>query len=132
MVPPMLIILDKEPTRGQFDLTSLRAVYCGAAPLDAATQSRIAGSFNVSVRQAYGTTETSPIISVAGVNPKTNMHGSVGRAVPNTALRVIDDEKQIVPLGEGGELCVKGPQVRGRARRVRGRRRVVAAATKPL
>ena len=102
MVPPMLVILDKEPTRGSYDLKSLRAVYCGAAPLDAATQGRIAGSFGVQVRQAYGTTETSPIISVAGVSPLTNKHGTVGRAVPNTLLRCCDDEKVLVPNSEGG------------------------------
>ena len=111
MVPPMLVILDKEPTRGGYDLSSLRALYCGAAPLDAATQTRIAEVFKAEVRQAYGTTETSPIISVANVSRAKNTYGSVGKLVPNTTCKVVDDEKVEVPVSEGGELCIKGPQV---------------------
>ena len=111
MVPPMLVLLDKEPARAHSDLSSLRACYCGAAPLDAATQSRFAREFEVEVRQAYGTTETAPIISVATVSRARNVYGSVGRAVPNTMLKLVDEERREVALAEGGELCVRGPQL---------------------
>lgn len=85
-------ILDKEPTCGNFNLSSLRAVYCGAAPLDADTQSRIACGFGVAVRQAYGTTETSPIISVAGTTGATNMSGSMENFTFATKATIAEGE----------------------------------------
>ena len=54
-------------------------------------------------------TETSP---VATVNPIQNIQiGTIGIPVPSTLCRVVDDAGEELPLGEVGELCVKGPQV---------------------
>jgi len=59
--------------------------------------------------EGYGMTETSP---VATVNPYQNIQvGTIGIPVPSTLCKVIDDEGNDLPLGERGELCVKGPQV---------------------
>ncbi|KAA0908896.1 AMP-binding protein, partial [Aquicoccus porphyridii] len=57
----------------------------------------------------YGMTETAPVVSV---NPFQNIQvGTIGIPVPSTLCKVIGDDGQEVPLGERGELCVKGPQV---------------------
>lgn len=58
----------------------------------------------------HGLTETSP---VASTNPygKQSRLGTVGIPVPATAMKVIDEEGVELPLGERGELCIKGPQV---------------------
>lgn len=54
-------------------------------------------------------TETAPVVSV---NPFQNIQvGTIGIPVPSTLCKVIGDDGQEVPLGERGELCVKGPQV---------------------
>ena len=61
------------------------------------------------VAEGYGMTETSPVVSF---NPSDNIkQGSIGMPVPNTNCKVIDDDGNDLPLGEAGELCVKGPQV---------------------
>ena len=60
--------------------------------------------------EAYGLTETSP---AACINPM-NLHdynGAIGLPVPSTDACLKDDDGNIVPLGEVGELCIKGPQV---------------------
>ncbi|MBT8435716.1 MAG: AMP-binding protein [Gammaproteobacteria bacterium] len=60
--------------------------------------------------EAYGLTETSPAVCI---NPLTLMefNGSIGLPVPSTEVSVQDDEGNILPQGETGELCVRGPQV---------------------
>ncbi|OUR69890.1 long-chain fatty acid--CoA ligase [Bermanella sp. 47_1433_sub80_T6] len=61
------------------------------------------------VSEGYGMTETSPI---ASFNPPGHAQlGTIGLPVPNTLCKVIDDDGKDLPLGEAGELCVKGPQV---------------------
>lgn len=61
------------------------------------------------VAEGYGMTETSPVVSF---NPSDNIkQGSIGMPVPNTNCKVIGDDGNDLPLGEAGELCVKGPQV---------------------
>ncbi len=61
------------------------------------------------VLEGYGMTETGPVISV---NPPGAIElGSIGLPIKATAVRLIDDEGVEVPVGESGELCVRGPQV---------------------
>ena len=61
-------------------------------------------------RRGYGLTETSPVVC-ANPHGEHSRLGTVGLPVPGTTLKVIDDEGNALPLGERGELCVKGPQV---------------------
>jgi long-chain acyl-CoA synthetase len=60
--------------------------------------------------EGYGLTETSP---VATMNPHDlkEYSGSIGLPVPSTEIALRDDNKQDVPLGKPGEICIKGPQV---------------------
>jgi long-chain acyl-CoA synthetase len=60
--------------------------------------------------EGYGLTETSPIVSI---NPLTltEYTGSIGLPLPSTEIAILDDTGHAVPLGESGELCVRGPQV---------------------
>ena len=62
------------------------------------------------VVEGYGLTETSPVVC-ANPHGEHSRLGTVGLPVPGTTLKVIDDEGNALPLGERGELCVKGPQV---------------------
>lgn len=62
-----------------------------------------------SICEGYGMTETSP---VASCNPNQNIQiGTIGIPAPSTLCKVIDDAGNDLPLGEVGELCIKGPQV---------------------
>lgn len=60
--------------------------------------------------EAYGLTETSPGVTI---NPSDleNYNGTIGLPIPNTEVRLLDEDGNDVPLGEAGELCVRGPQV---------------------
>jgi long-chain acyl-CoA synthetase len=60
--------------------------------------------------EAYGLTETSP---AACINPMTlkEYNGYIGVPIPSTDVEIKDDNNKTVPLGEIGEICIKGPQV---------------------
>lgn len=61
------------------------------------------------IREGYGLSETSPVVSF---NPREgNQAGTIGLPVASTALKVIDDDGRELAIGEPGELCVQGPQV---------------------
>ncbi len=60
--------------------------------------------------EAYGLTETSPAVCINPLNLK-EYNGAIGLPVPSTEVSVQDDEGNILPQGETGELCVRGPQV---------------------
>lgn len=60
--------------------------------------------------EAYGLSETSPAVTI---NPIDGSHkrGSIGLPLPNTDIRILDDDRNEVPQGEPGEIAIKGPQV---------------------
>lgn len=60
--------------------------------------------------EAYGLSETSP---AATINPYNGKHkkGTIGLPLPNTELKIFDDDRKEVPVGEPGEIGIKGPQV---------------------
>ena len=77
--------------------------------LQLATAERWKEVTGCAICEGYGMTETAPVVSV---NPFQNIQvGTIGIPVPSTLCKVIGDDGQEVPLGERGELCVKGPQV---------------------
>ncbi len=96
---------------GKYDLTSL--VYCvsGGAPLPVEVKRKFEGTTGCVLVEGYGLTEASPIVCV---NPTTgdNRAGSIGLPLPQTIVEIIDPAtNQPVPIGERGEVCVRGPQV---------------------
>lgn len=60
--------------------------------------------------EAYGLTETSPAVCMNPLDLK-EYNGAIGLPLPSTLCCVKDDESNMLPIGERGELCVKGPQV---------------------
>lgn len=64
----------------------------------------------VPISQAYGLTETSP---AATINPMdaTEFTGSIGLPIPSTDIAIRDDAQHDMPIGESGEICIRGPQV---------------------
>ncbi|WP_193075445.1 long-chain-fatty-acid--CoA ligase FadD1 [Pseudomonas sp. FME51] len=93
----------------QLDFSSMKLTLSGGMALQQATAERWSKVTGCDVSEGYGMTETSPVVSV---NPANAIQlGTIGIPVPSTLCKVIDDEGQELPLGERGELCVKGPQV---------------------
>ncbi len=110
LVPPIILALAKHPLVDKYDLSSLKTVLSGAAPLDAALEAAAAERIGTLVTQGWGLTETSPVATTnLGGEPRP---GSVGRLLPNTEMRVVDPASGADrPVGETGELVVSGPQV---------------------
>ncbi len=108
-VPPIVLGLAKHPAVDQFDLSSLRKIFCGAAPLGGELAEEASERIGCAIVQGYGMTELSPIShATAGEDFKS---GSSGITVPNTESRIIDPDGNDVAVGEEGELLVRGPQV---------------------
>ncbi|MDD2060909.1 long-chain-fatty-acid--CoA ligase FadD2 [Pseudomonas sp. GD03860] len=92
------------------DFSALKVTNSGGTALVKATAERWESITGCRIVEGYGLTETSP---VASTNPYGQLArlGTVGIPVPGTAFKVIDDEGNEQPMGERGELCIKGPQV---------------------
>jgi acyl-CoA synthetase (AMP-forming)/AMP-acid ligase II len=112
LVPPIVLALAKHPAVEGRDLSALRVIMSGAAPLDAALAEACATRIGCRVMQGYGMTETSPVTHITSDVPGKTKPGSIGELAPNTECRIVDLESG-VELGPNldGELCVRGPQV---------------------
>ena len=93
----------------KLDFSALKLTLSGGMALQQASAERWKDVTGCAICEGYGMTETSPVVSV---NPFQNIQiGTIGIPVPSTLCKVISDDGQDLPLGERGELCVKGPQV---------------------
>ncbi|MBA3515298.1 MAG: 4-coumarate--CoA ligase family protein [Pyrinomonadaceae bacterium] len=112
LVPPIVLALSKSPLVENYDLSSLRTIFCGAAPLDENLTRACMERLNCQIRQGYGMTETSPVTHSSPSDPAQVKFGSVGVCAPNTECKIVDLETG-VSLGPNkeGEICVRGPQV---------------------
>lgn len=94
----------------QLDFSSLKIAVGGGMAVQQATAEKWEKVTGTPLAEGYGLTETSP---VATCNPidGTERIGTIGIPLPNTDVKVIDDAGNDLPVGERGELCIKGPQV---------------------
>lgn len=112
VVPPIILAFAKHPLVDNYDLSSLRALFSGAAPLSDELATACATRLDIAVRQGYGLTETSPVTHFHPIESETVRYGSVGPAVANTECRIVDPQTGMdVKTGERGELWIRGPQV---------------------
>ncbi len=98
------------PGFDEVDFSNLKMTLGGGMAVQRAVAEKWKKVTGVTLVEAYGLTETSP---AACINPM-NLHdynGAIGLPVPSTDACLKDDDGNIVPLGEVGELCIKGPQV---------------------
>ncbi|MBI3790846.1 MAG: 4-coumarate--CoA ligase family protein [Gemmatimonadetes bacterium] len=112
VVPPILLALAKHPIVSDYDLSSLRFLGSGAAPLGEPLALAAETRLKVAVRQGYGLTETSPVTHFHPLDGPRVTYGSIGPMVPNTEARIVStDSGEDVGVGEKGELWLRGPQV---------------------
>jgi long-subunit acyl-CoA synthetase (AMP-forming) len=110
-VPPVILMLGKSPIVDKYDLSSLRMLKSGAAPLTKELTDAVYKRLHIPIKQGYGLSETSPTTHTQRWEDWHAHIGSVGRLLPNQTAKYIDDFEIEVPLGETGELCIKGPNV---------------------
>ena len=98
------------PGFDEVDFSSLHTTLGGGMAVQRAVAERWKKVTGVTLVEAYGLTETSP---AACINPMNlaEYNGSIGLPVPSTECCVKDEGGNVLPMGEVGELCVRGPQV---------------------
>jgi len=109
VVPPIVLAMAKHPLVDQYDMSSLRSVFSGAAPLSAELAAEASERIGCEVVQGYGLTETSPVTHATP--PGQFKPGSIGVALSNTECRVVDPDGNDLDLDEDGEIWIRGPQV---------------------
>ncbi|MEZ3156905.1 long-chain-fatty-acid--CoA ligase [Microbacterium sp. BWR-S6Y] len=111
-VPPIYDQLARAAARGAIDLKSVRFAISGAMSLPVATVDRWEAATGGLLVEGYGMTESSPVALGNPIGP-SRRPGTVGVPFPSTEIRVVDPEDPRVdlPLGEPGELLLRGPQV---------------------
>ena len=112
-VPPILLALANYPNLGAYDLSHLRYIMVGAAPMAPDVAQRLQDKAKVRIVQGYGLTEASPVTHLNPVDQGQIKLDSVGLSVANQEQRIVDPdtgEHEMEP-GELGELLVKGPHV---------------------
>jgi long-chain acyl-CoA synthetase len=109
-VPTMLLYLLNYPGAERFDTRSMRVWGSGAAPLPTEIVEPFERKFGGKILEGYGLTEASPIVSTHRLSGPRKL-GSVGRPIPGVLVSIQDDGDRALPVGETGEICVKGPNV---------------------
>lgn len=112
VAPPVIVALAKHPGVDKLELSHLRTLFSGAAPMDAALQKSCAARLDCDIFQGYGMTEASPVTHATSSLPGKNRPGTVGELVPNTECRIVNvlTGADAAPGGEG-EILIRGPQV---------------------
>jgi acyl-CoA synthetase (AMP-forming)/AMP-acid ligase II len=117
IAPPIAVALAKHPLVDQYDMSSVNAIFSGAAPLSANLAEAVAARLDCKVRQGYGMSELSPVSHAIPMNRDDISLNSIGLAIPNMESKLVDvetGEEITAPEGgvsEPGELMCKGPNV---------------------
>ncbi|MBI5790069.1 MAG: long-chain-fatty-acid--CoA ligase [Rhodocyclales bacterium] len=98
------------PDFANIDLSQLRLTLGGGMAVQRAVAERWKEITGTTLLEAYGLTETSPAATINPVDLE-QYNGSIGMPISSTEVVIRDDEGKDLPLGEAGELCVRGPQV---------------------
>ncbi|MFT6050571.1 MAG: long-chain acyl-CoA synthetase [Halioglobus sp.] len=91
------------------DFSALKVTLSGGMALSHAAAENWHKVTGCEVAEGYGLTETSPVVSSNPGNRK--IIGTIGPPIPNTEVKMVDDDGNVLPIGEAGELFVRGPQV---------------------
>ena len=111
--PQLFVALVDHPRYRDTDMSFVKAVVSGAAPLPVSLMETLQEKLPGVIYEGYGLTE---VTMGATSNPPRRDRwrlGSVGLPVPDTEVKIVDPEdgKQELPIGAAGEICIRGPQV---------------------
>ena len=105
MYGAMLRLKDASPD----DFKNVYAVISGAEPLPETIREAFLKRFGKPIYEGYGLTETSPAVNFN--TPTAHRPGSVGKSVPGAEVKITDENGQALPVGEIGEVWLKGPMI---------------------
>ncbi|KAL0694980.1 hypothetical protein Bca4012_062160 [Brassica carinata] len=115
LVPPMLVAMvnGAEEINSKYDLSSLRTVVVGGAPLSReVTEMFVERYSDVNVLQGYGLTETTAIVASMFTKEETERYGSSGLLSPNVEAKIVDpDTGRVLGVNQTGELWLRSPTV---------------------
>jgi long-chain acyl-CoA synthetase len=111
-IQAMYLAISNYSKTHKYDLTSLKVAISGAGPLMHEVQERFEKLTDARIVEGYGLSEASPVTHANPIFGKRKV-GSIGLPWPDTEARIVDIEtgERVLPVGETGELVVKGPQV---------------------
>jgi long-chain acyl-CoA synthetase len=111
-VPTIYTAISNHPSLKDYDISSIRLCISGGAPLPLDVKETFERLTGCTLVEGYGLSETSPVVAC---NPPlgVNKSGSIGIPAPGTIIEIIsmDDRVTPMPLGQPGEVCIRGPQV---------------------
>lgn len=116
VAPPVIVALGKHPVVDKYDLSSLRMMNSGAAPLTRELVETTAARIKVGIKQGYGLSETSPTTHTQTWEEWDRYIGSVGKLLPSMEAKYMTSpedgsEPKEVGVGEVGELYMRGPNI---------------------
>ncbi|RZS24304.1 hypothetical protein BHM03_00057355, partial [Ensete ventricosum] len=111
--PPLVVAMAKSDEAARRDLSSLRVLGCGGAPLGRDVAERFAARFpQVEIVQGYGLTESTGGVAGTRTPEESKVFGSTGRLGPNTEAKIVDPTTgEALGPGQRGELWVRGPTI---------------------
>jgi long-chain acyl-CoA synthetase len=111
-VPTMYFAIINHPQVRKYNISSIRACSSGSAPMPVEALKRFEEMTGAKLSEGYGLTEASPVTHANPYQGRRKI-GSIGLPRPDTDSKIVDLEtgEKDLPLGEVGELCVRGPQV---------------------
>lgn len=115
-VPPIVLAIAKSPEVNKYDLSSIRTVMSGAAPMGKELEDAVRAKLpNAKLGQGYGMTEAGPLLSMClafAKEPFEVKSGACGTVVRNAEMKIVDPETGAsLPRNQAGEICIRGSQI---------------------
>jgi len=110
-VPTVYGILNTLPNDKQYDLSSLRFVVCGAAPMPLEVFNEFERKFGAYILEGYGLSEGTCASCMNPGDGRPRKIGSVGVTMEGQVVKVLNEKHEELPVGDIGEICIRGPNV---------------------
>ena len=113
LVPTMYIGMLSHPNINQTDISSIKGCFSGSAPLPLEVIKDFEDKTGAVIVEGFGLTESTPVTHINPFSGGKRKAGSIGIPIPDTECRIVDLNDGItdMPVGETGEIIIKGPQV---------------------
>ncbi|KAK1543158.1 hypothetical protein CPAR01_03791 [Colletotrichum paranaense] len=114
LAPPVVVMLLKSNLLPRSDVSSVRSMFCGAAPLQPELSKRLEEVFSggkARSRQGWGMSEATMAVTLFAPDEFDPLHKGVGYILPNMQMKIVDDDGREVACNEEGEALIRGPNV---------------------